>query len=88
MGTSAPQPELVERDDDLARLAGGLAAAREGRGSLVAIEGPAGIGKTRLIERLRGDASGAGLTVLSARGGELESGFAFGVVRQLLAPSC
>lgn len=86
MRAPASQPELVERDGELAALKQALAAAREGRGSLVALEGPAGIGKTRLMEELRGTAERDGVRVLVARGGELETGFAFGVVRQLLEP--
>src|SRR5829696_9753671 len=51
------------------------------------IEGPAGIGKTRLLEEARAAAADAlGLAVLHARGGELERDFGFGVVRQLLEP--
>lgn len=47
------------------------------------VEGPAGIGKSRLLAEARGRAEGS-MRVLSARGGELEREFAFGVVRQLL----
>jgi len=75
---------LVEREGDLAVLGALLADARGGGGRLVAIEGPAGIGKTRLLEEARAKAGGLGLDVLHARAGELESDFGFGVVRQLL----
>jgi DNA-binding CsgD family transcriptional regulator len=51
---------------------------------VVVIEGPPGVGKTELLAALGGIAADAGLEVLRARGGELEQGFAFGVVRQLL----
>ena len=47
------------------------------------VEGPAGIGKTRLLSEARREAGEAGVRVLSARGGELEQELAFGVVRQL-----
>jgi hypothetical protein len=50
------------------------------------IEGPAGIGKTRLLDELRRRAQEHGLLVLEARAGLLEREFAFGVVRQLLEP--
>jgi DNA-binding CsgD family transcriptional regulator len=53
---------------------------------LLLIEGPAGIGKTRLMAAVRGLAAGNGALVLSARGSELERGFAFGVLRQLFEP--
>ena len=77
---------LLERDGDLAVLGALLADARAGEGRLAVIEGPAGIGKTRLLEEARAAAAGLGLEVLHARGGELERDFGFGVVRQLLEP--
>lgn len=55
----------------------------EGHPGLVAIEGAAGIGKTRLLAEGRRLAGDAGARVLYARGGELEQELAFGVVRQL-----
>ncbi len=58
-----------------------LSAARDGEGSLVLIEAPAGTGKTALLRSLRAQAQG--MRVLTAIGGELEREFAFGVVRQL-----
>ena len=85
-GADARVAVLVERDGDLAVLGGLLADARTGEGRLVVIEGPAGIGKTRLLDEARAAAGGLGLEVLHARGGELERDFGFGVVRQLLEP--
>src|SRR5215207_740467 len=63
-----------------------VAVLLEREGDLAVIEGPAGIGKTRLLEEARAAADGLGLAVLHARGGELERDFGFGVVRQLLEP--
>ena len=80
-----PSP-LLERDADLAALRALLDAARDGNGRLVVVEGSAGIGKTRLLAEARSIAAGMGLRVLSARGGELEQEFAFGLVRQLFEP--
>jgi DNA-binding NarL/FixJ family response regulator len=74
---------LLERDAELAALDEVVAAAAAGQGRFVLIEGPAGIGKTGLLADLRERAAGAGLRVLSARVGELEREFAYGVVRQL-----
>jgi len=74
---------LFERARELAELEDALAAATDGDGSLVLVEGPAGIGKSRLLAEFRRRARGQ-VTVLSARGSELEQDFAFGVVRQLL----
>jgi DNA-binding CsgD family transcriptional regulator len=47
------------------------------------IEAPAGVGKSRLVRRVRQLARDAGLEVLDARGAVLEREFAFGVARQL-----
>ena len=55
----------------------------EGRGRMLLLEGRAGIGKTSLVEVACSRAAELGHEVLRARGSELESGFAFGVVRQL-----
>ena len=77
---------LLEREAELAAIQGLLSAANGGAGRLVAIEGRPGIGKTRLVAEARGLASGAEFDVLSARGGELEREFAWGVVRQLFEP--
>jgi DNA-binding NarL/FixJ family response regulator len=72
---------LIERHDEVARLAAAARDAAAGQGGLVVIAGPAGIGKSGLLADLRGQ--DAGLAVLSARAGELEREFGFGVVRQL-----
>ncbi len=74
---------LVERERELGLLAGYLADVRAGTGRVVVIEGPAGIGKSRLLAEARATAEQAGLQVLHARASELERDFAFGVVRQL-----
>ena len=47
------------------------------------IEGPPGIGKSRLLAEFRRRAVADGAHVLNARAGELEREFPFGVVRQL-----
>jgi predicted ATPase len=74
---------LIERDRELAALAGLLDAALGRDGGVVLLEGPAGIGKSALLAAVADRARGAGMLVLSARGGELEREFGFGVVRQL-----
>jgi DNA-binding CsgD family transcriptional regulator len=74
---------LLERDRELAVLAGMIGSACEGAGGAAFIEGESGIGKTALVAAARDRASEAGMAVLSARGGELEAEFAWGVVRQL-----
>ncbi len=82
----AQSAQLLERDDYLAELAEIVAQSALGSGRLVIVEGPAGIGKTRLLEAVAAGCEPASTTVLSARGSELEREFAFGVVRQLFEP--
>src|SRR5438128_1915779 len=74
---------LLEREAELAALEAMLAAAQSGDGRMVVVEGSAGIGKTRLLAEARALATAAEFEVLTARGGELEGQFAFGIVRQL-----
>ena len=76
-------PVLVERERELQQLAGLVRDALGGDGRTALIEGPAGIGKSRLLQEARRQAAEQGALVLSARGGELERDFPFGVVRQL-----
>ena len=64
-----------------------MAGALGGDGRLGLVEGPAGIGKTRLLAAVRALAADAGMRCLTARGGELERAFPFGVVRQLYEPA-
>ena len=77
---------LCEREAELARVEALLAAARAGRGGVLLITGPAGIGKTVLLGTARERAAQAGMRVLAGRGGELEGDFSFGVARQLFEP--
>ncbi len=76
-------PGMVEREVELAVLAHAVESAASGQGRLVLVEGPPGIGKSRLLRANRAQARAEGFTVVHARGGELERDFAFGVVRQL-----
>jgi DNA-binding CsgD family transcriptional regulator len=80
-------PRLQEREAELAYLRGRLADARSGHGGVVAIRGPAGIGKSALLTAAGAAARELGLALLRARGGELEAGMAFGAARQLLEPA-
>jgi DNA-binding CsgD family transcriptional regulator len=78
---------LLERDRELESLRAALAGAAEGRGTLALVEGPAGIGKSRLLAELRSAAAGEDFRVLTARASELEREFPFGIVRQLFEPA-
>jgi DNA-binding CsgD family transcriptional regulator len=73
---------LLERRRELDELDSQVERAVAGEGRLLVVEGPAGIGKSRLLAAARRRAEGS-MRVLSARGSELEAEFAFGVVRQL-----
>jgi DNA-binding CsgD family transcriptional regulator len=79
--------ELLEREAELQALDAAIGAAGRGAGRLVVIEGPAGIGKSRLLAVAGQRAQERGLRVLGARGGELERGFSYGIVRQLFEPA-
>src|SRR5215469_5791472 len=84
MGAVAGAEPLLERDAELARLSALLEKAQAGSGSVVAVSGPAGIGKTELLAAAHRFAGDRGFRSLRARGRELEAGMAFSVVRQLL----
>lgn len=75
---------LVERQAVLGTLADCVAGTAAGAGRAVVVEGPPGIGKSALLAAFGQVARESGCRMLTARGGELESDFAFGVVRQLL----
>jgi hypothetical protein len=73
--------ELFEREPSLGAIDSVLAEARAGGGMALLIEGPAGIGKTALVEETQRRAGG--FVVLRAGGGEFERDLPLGVVRQL-----
>ena len=73
---------LLAREDELAAVSRTIAGAMDGTGAVLVLEGPAGIGKTAVLEAAR-EAAGDAL-VLHARASELDRGFGFGLVHQLL----
>jgi hypothetical protein len=83
MAAVPDEADLVEREREVTALGALLDSALAGDGRVALIEGPAGIGKSRLLQlaRRRGEADGA--LVLTARSSELEREFPYGVVRQL-----
>lgn len=78
---------LLERDAQIAVLDAALEQACAERGSTLLIVGPAGIGKTALLETVRDAAGERGARVLGARASELDRAFGFGIVHQLLEPT-
>jgi hypothetical protein len=82
-----PAGELLERDGELIVLSAAMIAAREGAGRVVVVDGPAGIGKSRLLAEATARGRDAGMRVLAARGIELEREIPFGVAGELFAPS-
>ena len=79
-----PGAALLERDGEIEALTKRLEGACQGRGSMVALEGAAGIGKTSLIRVAAELAEQREMSVLQARGGVLEQSSEYGVARQLV----
>lgn len=75
---------LLEREGEFETIAAQLRRARGGDGSLLVVEGPAGIGKTTILGAATAMAREAGMAVLWARGGVLEQQLEYGVARQLV----
>jgi DNA-binding CsgD family transcriptional regulator len=74
---------LLERDREMDQISAAISEAAAGRGGAIAIVAGAGLGKTRLAEEAAEAAVSAGLTILKARGTELERDFPFALARQL-----
>ncbi|MFE1790606.1 ATP-binding protein [Streptomyces sp. NPDC059525] len=77
------ETELVVVDEALDRLTG---TGPDAAGGLLALSGPAGLGKTTLLAEVRRRALARSCTLLAARGGEQEQGQPFHVARQLIQP--
>ena len=76
----------LERARELTALDEAIRATAAGSGRVVLLEGAGGIGKTLLLAHATQRAQASGVTVLRARGGELERQFPFGVALQLFEP--
>lgn len=79
----SPERLLLERAAELATITAAIDSACAGTGSVLLVEGAAGIGKSRLLAYACERAAAANMTVLTARAAEYEDGYAWGVVRQL-----
>ncbi len=77
---------LVQREEELGAIERWLNGVNGGEGGIGLLEGPAGIGKTALLRAVAERAEDIGLSVLHARGGELERSAAWAVARELLLP--
>ena len=102
-GPDAPDEPFVGREGELAMLAKHLAEAAAGRAGVVVLAGEAGIGKTRIAERLAAHARVQEMAVLATRCPEDGSGSPFrawipilrsladalggGALRELLGPA-
>jgi len=77
---------LHERKRESRAIVDALDEVVAGRGQVVVVEGPAGIGKTSLLELARDAARARNIAVASARGTDLEAAYAWGIVGQLFEP--
>ena len=75
--------ELQERAAELTQLAALLSAAQSGHGQLCVIDGPTGVGKSRLLDECAASAEVLGMRVLRARCSELTRDYPFGVAQNL-----
>ncbi len=82
--SSAGWSALVERDAERQIIDSALDGAELGHGRVVLVYGEAGVGRTSILRATALSAESRGLTVLEAYGSELERGYGFGIVRQLL----
>lgn len=79
---------LVGRAEHCAVLSHGLGRARAGAGSVVLLQGEAGIGKSRLIQEAGRSAQRLGLAVLNANCYEFERAIAYQPVVELAVQGC
>jgi DNA-binding CsgD family transcriptional regulator len=80
-------PLILGRDAELTAMTAAITAAAGGHGTLVLVQGPAGIGKTTMLRAACAEATAHGMRALTARGLAFEQRFSFGIVRQLLEPA-
>ena len=78
---------MLDRERELALVGQLVEGVVDGEPGFAVVEGPAGAGKTALLDVLATDAVNAGVRVLRATGLELEREYPFAVVRQLFEPA-
>jgi predicted ATPase len=86
VGFDSATVDLLDREAELEQIDALLARAEAGSSGVLVIEGGAGMGKTSLVAACVSRAPRHDVLLLGARGREMESGFGFGVVRQLFEP--
>jgi DNA-binding CsgD family transcriptional regulator len=74
---------VLEREREFRTIEDAIAAAQNGSGAAIVIEGEAGIGKSTLVRHAIDVARRRGMHVLQAQGGELERELPYGVVQEL-----
>ena len=79
-----PEALLIERAHELDVLRAAVTGLAGGKGAIVVLAAPAGLGKSVLLEHAAQEADEAGCRVRRAAPGPLERHFGFGVVRALL----
>jgi DNA-binding CsgD family transcriptional regulator len=85
MGSASTSSDgLVGRESELALTAAAVRQLGDGRASVLAIEGEAGIGKTRLVQRIVDDARSRDIAVFSGQAHPFERTRPFGVVAAAL----
>jgi hypothetical protein len=83
---SGDLPRLWDREAELAEIARALARVRGGEARLLVLRGPAGMGKSALLQDAQRLAEETGVVVLRARAAPVEREYPYGVVRQLFEP--
>jgi DNA-binding NarL/FixJ family response regulator len=77
---------LLDRATELRVLNQQVEAVCRGSGRVIAVDGPAGIGKSSLLTEVARGAERQGVAVMRARGSPLEQDAGWGVARQLFEP--
>ncbi|OXM47250.1 AAA family ATPase [Amycolatopsis alba] len=78
--------ELVERETELRLLTRLIGDLEHGHGGSALVLGPAGSGRTALLDQVASLAAERGLQVFTARGSATEAQLPYGLLSQLLAP--
>jgi DNA-binding CsgD family transcriptional regulator len=82
--TSSAIDGLLERGHELALIEELLSGLSAGRGGVLVVDGPPGIGKTAVLDACARSASERGMLTLRGRGDELVMDSSFATVRELL----